>query len=71
MGKFKKLNFEWNVDVSWLDMAQNRGMLGDPHILHYIGGGKKLPWDPQSNNYTFWGKNYTLLWEQYYNNGAI
>lgn len=71
MGKFKKLNFEWNVDVSWLDMAQSRGMLGDPHILHYIGGGKKLPWNPQSNNYTFAGKNYTLLWEQYYNNGVI
>lgn len=71
MGKFLKLNFEWNVDVSWLDMAQGRGMLGDPHILHYIGGGKKLPWDPQRNNYTFAGKDYTKLWEEYYNDGEI
>lgn len=71
MGRFKKLDFEWNVDVSWLDMAQGRGMLGTPYILHYIGGGKKLPWDPERNNYTFGGKNYTKYWEDYYNEGEV
>ena len=71
MGQFKVLPFEWNVDVSWLDMAQERRMLGNPHILHYIGGGKKVPWNLNGHNYIFYGKDYTELWLQYYNKGEL
>ena len=70
MGKFKKLPFEWNVDVSWLGMAKNRNMLSEPKILHYIGGGKKLPWRDQFA-YSFSGVDYIRTWNHFYNDGEI
>ena len=70
MGKFKKLPFEWNVDVSWLSMAKNRNMLSEPKILHYIGGGKKLPWRDQFA-YSFSGVDYIRTWNHFYNDGEI
>jgi lipopolysaccharide biosynthesis glycosyltransferase len=67
-GNFVQLPFEMNTDVSWLAMAKEMGMLKDPYILHYIGGGKKLPW---TDEYIYSGINFTNLWKQYYNEGKL
>ena len=67
-GNFLQLPFEMNTDVSWLDMAKDRKMLQEPYVLHYIGGGKKLPW---THDYIYAGNNYSKLWQYFYNEGKL